>query len=90
LKASGVIPIAHKSGGPLMDIVLPRNDQPTGYLAQTAEEYADFIEQIFQKSPNEREAIQLNARLSAERFSDEMFSEKIMHTMRTKFGSFFQ
>ena len=30
--AAGLVTIAHDSGGPRMDIVVPLNDQPTGML----------------------------------------------------------
>jgi alpha-1,2-mannosyltransferase len=88
-KASGVIPVAHNSGGPQMDIIVPRNNRPTGYLARTAEEYANCIEDIFQKTPQERNEIQLNARLSVQRFSDETFCEKMIQTFQKTFKSLF-
>jgi alpha-1,2-mannosyltransferase len=87
--ASGVIPIAHNSGGPQRDIVVPRDNRPTGYLAKTADEYANCMEEIFQKTPNERSEIQLNARLSVQRFSDETFCEKILHAFNQKFRCLF-
>lgn len=31
-KAAGMVPVAHKSGGPLMDIVTEYNNQPTGKI----------------------------------------------------------
>jgi hypothetical protein len=31
--------VAHKSGGPLMDIIVPHEAQDIGFLATTAEEY---------------------------------------------------
>lgn len=30
LQAAGLIPVVHASGGPLLDIVVPHNDEPTG------------------------------------------------------------
>jgi alpha-1,2-mannosyltransferase len=38
--AAGVIPVAHNSGGPKSDIIIPER---TGFLASTAEEYADAL-----------------------------------------------
>lgn len=32
IQAAGLIPVAHKSGGPLQDIIVPFNGQPTGML----------------------------------------------------------
>lgn len=43
LMASGVVVIAHNSGGPRSDIVVPHNGSKTGYLASTVEEYADKL-----------------------------------------------
>lgn len=41
LLAAGVIPVAHASAGPLLDIVVPVDGQHTGFLASTAQEFAD-------------------------------------------------
>jgi alpha-1,2-mannosyltransferase len=72
LMASGVITIAHRSGGPLMDIVRPavsdsadNMDQAAGYLCDTAEEYANAIVQVLraaEQSPASLNVIQANAR----------------------------
>eukprot|EP01105_Mastigella_eilhardi_P021509 TRINITY_DN5211_c0_g1_i1.p1 TRINITY_DN5211_c0_g1~~TRINITY_DN5211_c0_g1_i1.p1 ORF type:complete len:464 (-),score=128.01 TRINITY_DN5211_c0_g1_i1:1188-2579(-) len=43
--AAGAVPVAHRSAGPLRDIVVPHHPQPDscGYLAETAQEYADSL-----------------------------------------------
>eukprot|EP00951_Prasinocladus_malaysianus_P049283 scaffold667951_cov45-Prasinocladus_malaysianus.AAC.1 len=46
--AAGVVPIAHRSGGPQADIVVPEinddgQEQLAGFLASTKEEYADAM-----------------------------------------------
>ena len=41
LMAAGVVPVAHASGGPALDIV--GTDGASGLLAATAEEYADAL-----------------------------------------------
>jgi len=38
--ATGLITIAHKSGGPYLGIVLPVDEQPSGFMATTEEECA--------------------------------------------------
>jgi alpha-1,2-mannosyltransferase len=43
LMASGIITIAHKSAGPLEDII-GGTDIPVGYLAENENEYAMFVE----------------------------------------------
>lgn len=47
--AAGAVTIAHNSGGPQCDIVIPYRNQPTGFLAATPEEYANVLEEIFGK-----------------------------------------
>merc|ERR1711894_842892 len=46
MMAAGLITIAHKSGGPLMDIVDESDQQQTGFLATTDVEYATSILKI--------------------------------------------
>lgn len=75
--AAGVIPVAHNSGGPKADIVVPYDDQPTGFLATTAIEYADCIHHIF-SNPGKATQMQIAGRRSAKRFSDEEFSTQIV------------
>ena len=43
LMASGIITIAHKSAGPLEDII-GGTDVPVGYLAENEDDYAMFVE----------------------------------------------
>ena len=43
MMAAGMVVVAHRSGGPLTDIVDTRETERTGYLACTAEEYANSI-----------------------------------------------
>ena len=47
--AAGIIPIAHNSGGPKLDIVIPGS----GYLASTAEQYSDHVIRILDLSEEE-------------------------------------
>jgi alpha-1,2-mannosyltransferase len=42
LMAAGLITIAHDSAGPRMDII-GRSPEPVGHLADSVEEYADFV-----------------------------------------------
>ena len=62
--AAGLIPVANKSAGPLLDIVQDEN-----YLALTAEEYAEKIEKAFNASDDVRE----NFRNKCQRFSNDAF-----------------
>ncbi|KAF9403048.1 asparagine-linked glycosylation protein [Mortierella sp. AD011] len=81
--AAGLIPIAHNSAGPKMDIVRPYNNLPTGYLATTPQEFADAIEKVLSTDEAELLDMQIRARDSVqERFSEKVFAdqfEKCMH-----------
>ncbi len=45
--AAGLSTVAHRSGGPLMDIVSESPEQSrNGFLAVTEEEYADTLMQV--------------------------------------------
>ncbi|KAF7345073.1 hypothetical protein MVEN_01670800 [Mycena venus] len=72
--AAGVIPIAHASGGPLEDIVIQFQGQPTGYHAKTPEEFASRIHEALTLSPEDDLAIRQRARTWAvQRFSEAEF-----------------
>lgn len=88
-QAAGLVTIAHRSGGPEADIVVPLNDgQPTGFLAETAEEYARAMARVFSSGGGGGVAegfgvplsvstshIRVAARESARRFSNEVFDD---------------
>ncbi|XP_053184041.1 GDP-Man:Man(3)GlcNAc(2)-PP-Dol alpha-1,2-mannosyltransferase-like [Scomber japonicus] len=71
--AAGTIVLAHKSGGPKLDIVVPYEGGQTGFLADTEDSYAAAMETILTLSPAARLEIRRNARRSVERFSDQEF-----------------
>ncbi|KAG9333386.1 hypothetical protein JZ751_012695 [Albula glossodonta] len=68
--AAGAVILAHKSGGPQLDIVVPHEGRPTGFLADDEDSYADAMERILALTPAERLEIRQNARASVARFSD--------------------
>ncbi|CAJ1945238.1 unnamed protein product [Cylindrotheca closterium] len=76
MMAAGLLTIAHNSGGPKTDIV---EHGVTGFLATTAEEYAQVIHQALQqKNPEE---MRQKAQQAATRFSDLQFDislEKVL------------
>jgi alpha-1,2-mannosyltransferase len=87
MMAAGVITIAHKSGGPKTDIISVPGEN--GFLAATAEEYAEVLHTIFQRR-NDRQfcgAIQETARLSVQRFSDEAFEDAFSKAVAPLFSS---
>jgi alpha-1,2-mannosyltransferase len=86
MMAAGVLVVAHASGGPAADIVRPHAGVATGFLAATADEYADALEAIFRAAAGggggcggggrvELDAVAMAtaARASVARFSDAAF-----------------
>ncbi|KAF8877139.1 mannosyltransferase [Gymnopilus junonius] len=72
--AAGVIPVAHASGGPLKDIIVPFNGEPTGFHALTRQEFANAFQTVLSLSPEEEAAMRWRARAWAvQRFSEEEF-----------------
>ncbi|KAJ1500487.1 asparagine-linked glycosylation protein [Coelomomyces lativittatus] len=76
--AAGLIPLAHRSGGPQTDIVVPYDNQPTGFLADTIEDYAESMLHIFSLNSEEQMKLRENARASVHRFSEKKFDEAWM------------
>ncbi|KAI1318251.1 asparagine-linked glycosylation protein [Mortierella claussenii] len=80
--AAGLIPVAHNSAGPKMDIVRPFHNSPTGYLATTSQEFADAIEKILTTNDSALLEMQRLARDSVqERFSEKVFGQQIQICM---------
>merc|ERR1711990_473112 len=65
LMAAGIITVAHKSAGPLMDII-GACDQQVGCLADTVDEYAFFVKHGLTKFDEEK-----NMRVHARKYVDE-------------------
>uniref|UniRef100_A0A0E0MP25 GDP-Man:Man(3)GlcNAc(2)-PP-Dol alpha-1,2-mannosyltransferase n=1 Tax=Oryza punctata TaxID=4537 RepID=A0A0E0MP25_ORYPU len=80
--AAGAIPIAHKSAGPMMDIVLDEDGQQTGFLASEKEEYAEAIVKVLRMPEAERHEMAAAARKRAQRFSERMFHEDFTDAVR--------
>ncbi|XP_051138823.1 GDP-Man:Man(3)GlcNAc(2)-PP-Dol alpha-1,2-mannosyltransferase-like [Andrographis paniculata] len=76
--AAGAIPIAHNSADPKMDIVLPEDGKPTGFLAQTVQEYADAILLVIRMSDSDRLEMAAAARKRALQFSGQRFDQDFM------------
>jgi alpha-1,2-mannosyltransferase len=64
-----------------MDIVRPYNNQPTGYLATTPQEFAEAIESVLAADDSIVD-MQLRARDSVqERFSEKVFGDLLQQCM---------
>jgi alpha-1,2-mannosyltransferase len=79
LMAAGVVPIAHRSGGPLADIVVPAGGVASGRLASSVDEYAAAMHEllVLVAQPGRARFVELQraAREAASRFSDVAFCE---------------
>ena len=71
--AAGLITIAHRSGGPLMDIVNESAESQTGFLAIHDYEYAECIKQILEMPTDALEIMIEKSRASVNIFSDKVF-----------------
>ncbi|KAG7463609.1 hypothetical protein MATL_G00178410 [Megalops atlanticus] len=79
--AAGTIILAHKSGGPKLDIVVPHEGGQTGFLADDEDSYAEAMERILSMTPAARLEIRRNARASVARFSDQEFEASFLAAM---------
>ncbi|KAK2838267.1 hypothetical protein FQN49_006454 [Arthroderma sp. PD_2] len=76
-QAAGLISVVHNSGGPKQDIVVDLNDEgATGFHATTEIEFAAAFEAALALPEEERLAMRLRARKSAQRFSGQQFEKK--------------
>jgi len=83
LMAAGVVPIAHNSGGPRKDIVKPGE---TGFLAETADEYADCMYKVLKEmTTDELAEMTCEGRKSTSRFSDKSFRDNFASCLAPMF-----
>ncbi|XP_075418993.1 GDP-Man:Man(3)GlcNAc(2)-PP-Dol alpha-1,2-mannosyltransferase [Tenrec ecaudatus] len=71
--AAGTVILAHNSGGPKLDIVVPHEGDITGFLAESEDTYAEKMAQILSMPTEQRLQIRTRARASVHRFSDQEF-----------------
>lgn len=92
MAANGLIVIAHKSGGPLLDIIKSNNldngynlnKDCTGFLAQDINEYVFYLKKILSMSDDNLQNIRQNALNDMYlKFSDTVFIEKIINVFLT-------
>ncbi|XP_053141076.1 GDP-Man:Man(3)GlcNAc(2)-PP-Dol alpha-1,2-mannosyltransferase isoform X2 [Hemicordylus capensis] len=83
--AAGTIILAHNSGGPKLDIVVPYEGNITGFLAENEESYAETMAYIFSLSSAKRLKIRQNARQSVRRFSEQEFDEAFLLSVEELF-----
>jgi alpha-1,2-mannosyltransferase len=78
--AAGTIILAHNSGGPKEDIVVKYNSKDTGFLAQTVDEYAEQLVNIYNLSTHERNLIRQTAREHVSKFGQAEFNQNFMNS----------
>uniref|UniRef100_A0AAR2LZW9 GDP-Man:Man(3)GlcNAc(2)-PP-Dol alpha-1,2-mannosyltransferase n=1 Tax=Pygocentrus nattereri TaxID=42514 RepID=A0AAR2LZW9_PYGNA len=85
--AAGTVILAHKSGGPKLDIVVPHDGGPTGFLADDEDSYAEAMERILSLTPSARLDIRRRARQSVTRFSDHEFEASFLAAVEPLMGT---
>ncbi|XP_015674179.1 GDP-Man:Man(3)GlcNAc(2)-PP-Dol alpha-1,2-mannosyltransferase-like, partial [Protobothrops mucrosquamatus] len=83
--AAGTIILAHNSGGPKLDIVVPYERNATGFLAEDEDGYADSMAHIFSLSPAKKLQIRQSARESVKRFADQEFEKTFLLSVEQLF-----
>ncbi|KRG06812.1 GDP-Man:Man(3)GlcNAc(2)-PP-Dol alpha-1,2-mannosyltransferase isoform X1 [Drosophila mojavensis] len=83
--AAGIIMIAHKSGGPLFDIIETSEGSQNGFLATDAVEYAASILNIIINPAETNRNIRNAARSSVERFSEKEFNNQFLRAISPLF-----
>lgn len=81
MMAAGLITVAHRSGGPLLDIIETSEASRLGFLAVSAQEYAHTLKYILYMSGEEIGEIREKARASVERFSRRKFQEEFLRAI---------
>lgn len=87
LMAAGLITVAHRSGGPRLDIIETSEASRLGFLAVTAEEYAHTLRYVLFLSDEEVMEIRERARASVDRFSRRKFQEEFLRAIEPLFKS---
>ncbi|XP_053684490.1 GDP-Man:Man(3)GlcNAc(2)-PP-Dol alpha-1,2-mannosyltransferase [Sabethes cyaneus] len=81
--AAGLIMVANRSGGPLMDIVETSEGSQNGFLAIDAYDYARCIATILYNSREQNCRIREAARASVDRFSETEFEAGFLRAIST-------
>lgn len=81
MMAAGLITVAHRSGGPLLDIIETSEASRLGFLAVSAQEYAHTLKYILHMGEEEIREIREKARASVDRFSRKKFSEEFLRAI---------
>lgn len=83
--AAGLIMVAHKSGGPMLDIIEELDTSRNGFLASDEDEYAQVIAFILCLPEEDRNRIREAARSSTNRFSVQEFETNFLRAVEPLF-----
>lgn len=83
--AAGLIMVAHKSGGPLLDIIETSEGSRLGFLAVTADQFAYVLKFILECNEHEINEIRERAKASVDRFSNKKFEEEFLRAIEPLF-----
>ena len=86
--AAGLLTIAHRSGGPLMDIIVEDAGARNGFLAVTPQEYAAHIAYILNMGEETREGVRNRATASSDMFSTQQFERGWVRATDPLFAKF--
>ena len=81
--AAGTIVVAHNSAGPKEDIVVPHKGVKTGFLAETEDEYADCLFNIYTMNSRERAQMRKAALEHTDIFSQEKFDQNFIENFNS-------
>lgn len=85
--AAGCVMIAHRSGGPLLDIVTEWQGQRTGLLARDEVGFVSCLQEVAALSPDDRGIITSAARNSVQaKFSVDVFESSFLRATEQLFG----
>lgn len=88
MMAAGLLTIAHRSGGPLMDIIVEDAGARNGFLAVTPQEYAAHIAYILNMGEETREGVRNRATASSDMFSTQQFERGWVRATDPLFAKF--
>lgn len=81
--AAGLIVVANRSGGPMLDIVMEYDGARNGFLATDETDYAEAIRDIIHMTPECRNTIKSQAIASVDRFSDRQFNKAFLEAVQS-------
>ena len=85
--AAGCVMVAHGSGGPREDIVVEWEGRPTGYLAETEDQFVSWLSEVVHMTAREREEIAATAREAMRtKFSLDVFEASFLRATEKLFG----